>query len=89
MKTIAYRIVEKLIEAGIEFPGGPENAEIRRTRAGRHQRSCGAWSFFLWCKDGSHLYPMIGSQYPASLIAKGFTVYRSPWADINLDPINP
>ena len=30
------------------FPGGSENAFIRRTRAGRIQRNNGAWSWYLW-----------------------------------------
>jgi hypothetical protein len=73
--TLASRIVTALEAKGLKWPGGPANAEIRRTHAGRHQRACGAWSWFLWPKEGDAGFPSVGSSEPAGKIAKGFAVF--------------
>ncbi len=82
--TIAEQIVKKLQDRwDIKFTGKPS---IHRTRAGRHQRACGAWSWYLWSDDDHNPHRgNIGSQYPAKQIAKGFTVYDGI-GGIDLDP---
>src|SRR4051812_18250702 len=53
MRDSFYRRVnDALLKIGIEWPGGAENMQIRRTRAGRHQKARGALSWFLYGKDG-------------------------------------
>lgn len=87
--SLAERIVEGLAAWGIEWPGGPANAVIRRTRAGRHQRACGAWSWFLWRKDeaDTRAFPEVGSQWPAAVIARGFQAsYSRAFHSWELDP---
>src|SRR5574343_227912 len=45
---LAWKLAEIYEEmVGHEFPGGPGNAFIYRTRAGKYQRSEGAWSWSL------------------------------------------
>ena len=46
---------------GFDLP--PGRYSIRRTRAGRHQRSAGAWSWWL---DSSDIGNPPGSAYPVS-----------------------
>jgi hypothetical protein len=41
----------------------PAGLEIRRTRAGHHQRSNGAWSWYLYAPD--QYLEDLGSQWPA------------------------
>lgn len=73
--TSVEKIIELITAAGYKWPGGAANAEIHRTHAGRHQRACGAWSWFLWAIDGDlGLFPSVGSQSPVSDIVKGPTV---------------
>jgi hypothetical protein len=89
---LAERIVTMLEAKGIKWHGGPSNAKIHRTHAGRHQRACGAWSWVLRPKidhDGSTYwtFPDIGSHSPASEIVKGFVVsYHKGFHDYSLDP---
>ena len=74
---LAKRIVAMLAEKGIEFPGGPENAYIRRTYAGHWQTSAGAWLWSLEQIDRveGEPYFAIGSQDRAADIARyGFIV---------------
>jgi hypothetical protein len=33
----------------------PEGTTIRRTKAGRHQKAAGAWSWYFWHPDHPHL----------------------------------
>jgi hypothetical protein len=89
MATLAERIVSGLAAQGIDWPGGPANAVIRRTRAGRHQRSAGAWSWFLWHVNDVEgaLFPSVGSQWPASRIARGFVAsHNKAFHSWDLDP---
>ena len=89
MSKLAMRIVRTLhADHGIEWPGGAANAAIGRTYAGRHQRAAGAWSWALERRDGKHFLgcPSIGSQYPASEIARGFEVFETSVGDIDLSP---
>ena len=86
MKSLAYRIAELLEKRGYSWPGGPENAKIRRTYAGRHQRSDGAWSWYLDAVQG--LAPMsIGSQWKATTVVNPkneVVVYITPWGELEL-----
>jgi hypothetical protein len=63
---------------GFAFPGGAENAVLRRTYAGRNQRSAGALSWFLDKKDDSVVPPFpyeVGGYEPAIDCLRG-DVYR-------------
>jgi len=60
-----------------------EVGEIRRVRAGRHQRSEGAWSWYAGPRGS------IGSQWPLREVFQAFrkkllTTYQDPCGDINL-----
>ena len=56
----------------------PEQITICRTRAGRHQKSVGAWSWYLVDGEGGDLG--IGSAWPATDIVRSRTIswYVSP-----------
>ncbi len=88
MSKLAQKIVTQLAEKhGVKWPGGPENADLRRTYAGRHEKACGAWAFFLYPVDEKTTgYPAIGSQWPASVVAKGFTTWDDGNFSLHLDP---
>jgi len=67
--SLAYRIAKKLIDNGylLRYPY-PDDYEIVRTRAGRHQLAAGAFSWELVHKiDGLCRY---GCYEPASYIVK-------------------
>ena len=87
--TLAGKIVGILTAAGFQWPGGPANARIVRTRAGHWQRLAGAWSWHLQpvVRDEKH-YPSVGSQHPAKQIARGPTVatWNPIFQSIELDP---
>lgn len=54
-KKPGERLIERLRGLGVDIP---RTAEVRRTRSGRHQRACGAWSWFLHNPErfsGGHL----------------------------------
>ena len=52
--------------AGRPFPGGVENAYIRRLRPGAGDRSRGAWSWMLGQVEMvDNQAPWLGSQWPA------------------------
>ena len=54
----------------LDHPGGkPEGLTLRRTKAGRHQRSAGAWSWFFDAPNDPHVSE-IGSQWSATEILK-------------------
>ena len=59
----------------------PGEWTIRRTYAGRHQRSRGAWSWQLWPATGVPASSVsIGSIWPATLCAKEATeLYKHPY----------
>lgn len=66
----SLRLLKKLREAGVDLPA---DAGVRRAYVGRHQRACGAWSWFVF----SRLDPSfsLGSQYPIrELLRRGFVV---------------
>lgn len=54
-------------ENGFELDKPNEDYRIERTRAGRHQRAQGAWSWCLVDNEGRDaVHGGLGSQYPAS-----------------------
>lgn len=68
--ALAQRIGQRLIDEG-KAPTGfdPKTCVIWRTRAGREQRSHGAWSWFIRYQDAEgkeQVGPELGSQWPAS-----------------------
>lgn len=89
---LARKIAERLIEDGYALNCSPEQAVISRIRPGAHQRSEGAWSWYLAYLNGDVLYPAVagdvGSQYPASQIAqaKRLSYYQSP-GGLTLSPL--
>lgn len=80
--SLVEALIQKFADAGHELPGDPDDYEIKRTRAGRHQRSAGAWSWFLWHPWDSGLAgqaSQFGSQWPAGKCAKAKTsIYVHP-----------
>lgn len=87
--SLAIRIVQELEAKGhLTWPGGPQNAKIHRLYAGRHQRAAGAWVWDLKPVAARQLslYPSVGSQWPATTIARGFEVLRDQWGDLSLFP---
>ena len=58
---MSEKLVSVLRQAGFHVPDG---ASLRRTYAGRHQRSAGAWSWYLVDKDDRAL--PVGSAYRVS-----------------------
>lgn len=88
---LARRIAEQVIALGFYFPGGPENAWIRRTYAGCNQKSAGAFLWTLETIDDQLLSASaIGSTDRAQSIgrAKRLSVNR-PSGDIELFAENP
>lgn len=64
--TKSQRLIERLSkELDTTFP---EGTEVRRTYAGRNQRACGAWSWFLYCEK--ELISSIGSSYTVTELLK-------------------
>ena len=76
MNTLLARRIAAMIP---DFPGGPRNAVICRTRAGRALRAQGAWSWSIEPIYGPFSGREIaGSQWPASEVAGGgFELHRS------------
>lgn len=68
---LARKIAERLRkEEGLDWID-PARARIRRTYAGHHQRSEGAWSWELLDENGGFFKGQgIGSQWPATVVAK-------------------
>lgn len=69
--------------------GPPADLEIRRIRAGRHQRSAGAWSWHLW--SGSAPLPYdVGSQFAARECVRmgidGTHLYTNPYKQTAILP---
>lgn len=83
MSPTCRKIVDGLKTHGINCP---DDVAIQRTRAGHWQRSAGAWSWFLASPSAWGYNLRIGSQHPASLVAKGFTIYEHLYT-LTLDPI--
>lgn len=88
MTRTCQKIVVTILRLGI-VKDVPPDIEISRTRAGRHQRSAGAFSWFLYSPRDIH-HPAsssIGSQYPAREIARCTRVESSDfYGDTQLDP---
>lgn len=63
--SLTARLLARLRAEGLAIP---EGARVERTRAGRHQRSAGAWSWYLLDADGSELN--IASQWPVGELVK-------------------
>ncbi len=61
----AIAITKVLIDKGLIEAG--EEVAIERVYAGRHQRSCGAWSWFAESRSGVSI---CGSQWPAKEVIK-------------------
>lgn len=71
--------------------GPPSDVHIRRVRAGRHQRSAGAWS---WSLAASGLHVSVGSQHTVAeclaMGARGAELYQAQWGDVSIcrKPVN-
>lgn len=69
--------------------GPPDDLEIRRIRAGRHQRSAGAWSWFLWSPSAPLAFD-VGSKWPATecvrMGVEGTQIYENPHGQVALLP---
>lgn len=87
-KSLAAQIVAIVAKAGVEWPGGAENARVRRTYAGYYQKSGGAWAWTLEPVDPEcRAYPTVASQWPASDLVKGeCVVRRNLYGDWEIDP---
>lgn len=69
---LAGKIVAILKAHGVEWPGGPDNARIVRTRASRANLDAGAWRWYLRpVRHNGQPYPNVGSQHKAGEIARG------------------
>ena len=78
---LACRIVKMLEDYGQPWPGGAENAKISRTYAGCSEKAWGAWSWSLQPVEFTGIFPVVGSQWPATEVAdprKEVTIYRDP-----------
>lgn len=86
---LARKLVIRLKAAGVPLIKPDDAYRIRRTRAGRHQRSSGAWS---WCLERNsltdyHMELSIGSQWPVKELLRGkFHVSIMDWGDYIIDP---
>lgn len=73
---LTLKVLDRLKEVGVELPGDPESWVIERTYCGDVQKSAGAWTFTLEWKGSRDNHEalgysrQIGSQWPASLVAK-------------------
>ena len=87
----AAEIVDALVAAGHKWPGGRNNAEIHRTRAGWLLRAAGAWSWFLWPKKTDYApYPAVGGYSSAARLRKSWTTVEvekiGTWTQLVLEP---
>jgi hypothetical protein len=80
---LSRRVFRALQEAGAELIGSEDDYALCRVYSSPDQRSRGAWS---WHLTSAHTYndrfaiegQSIGSQWPATVIAKGCDLYNSP-----------
>ena len=83
--TPSQRLLRRIAdELGLPIP---PSTVIRRTRAGRWQRSCGAWSWFAWIPDTGQ--EVCGSCYSVGLLlrAPGLRLAHDVDADVpSVDP---
>lgn len=90
MTRTCRRVVAHVLRLGIVEDAPPDTC-IRRTRAGRHQRSAGAFLWFLYSPGNIHhpISSRIGSQFPATEVARCTRVESSDaYGDVHLDPCN-
>jgi len=80
-KSLKDRILDRMRDEGIEVLYGNGAYELCRTYAGRHQRSCGAWAWFIRLREVVAGHPcgdFVGSCAPASACVKrGSRIHRS------------
>ena len=78
------KLAEKLAARIKELVGLEVVPKIERTRAGRHQRSEGTWSWYMVSVDGF----CVGSQWTATecLRAPKLEHYTYDWGDVVLHP---
>lgn len=73
-------IVKLLAEYGIEWPGGPDNAVIKRSYANttkKHQRKKDSWGWWLTPRvRGEAVYPSVGGYIPPGKLTKKATLYE-------------
>lgn len=85
---IALAIARVLADKGLIEPG--EEVAIERVYAGKHQRSCGAWSWFAENRSGVSI---CGSQWPAKEVIRLHKVgllgvhQSSQTYDVDLHPV--
>jgi hypothetical protein len=61
---LASQVLQVLADLGFDVEGIALPVTIHRTRAGHHQRSAGAWSWWLSAADGREI---VGCHDPASM----------------------
>lgn len=86
---LSVDMVKRLKAAGVPLAKADDAYCIQRTRAGRHQRSAGAWSWSLRrvSETDYHMEIQIGSQWPAKeLLGGNFHVSVVDWGDYFIDP---
>lgn len=77
MARLIDKLLDRIAEGGLDVPGDREHWSIRRTYAGVHQKSAGAWTWALhWNGPRDHYEAQaysgqVGSQWPASVCVKG------------------
>lgn len=87
--TPTERLIGRLRTMSVPIP---EGTQLRRTYAGRDQRSKGAWSWFFDYPDRSRwpdrTFRPIGSIYPVSLLLREprLMVMRTITGDLEVDP---
>lgn len=91
------RVLRFLRAKGFDLPeiDDDRHYRIHRVRAGRIQRSHGAWSWHLdWSKDKDPTrdrpsgLSQIGSQWPIrELFKHGVSIYTDRFGDTHLDPV--
>lgn len=90
MNRTVRKLFDLLKSSGYQIPGTADDWKIRRTYAGRHQRSVGAWSWYLeWVGDIKHgsWSGAIGGYWPAKQCAKnGASVTTEFNGSISIDP---
>jgi hypothetical protein len=89
VKSLAAQIRTIALAHGAHWPFKESDTIIRRVYAGRHQRSAGAWSFYLAAKSTAH-YPELGSSFRAKDMAKlgvdGTTLYTNHFGQQEILP---
>lgn len=87
------KVLSILRQNGHAVPGPDANWRIKRTNAGHHQRSAGAWTWYLdWegpidDPEIRHYTGVVGGFWPASLcVQPGHTVDADSFGNIVIDP---